>query len=176
MVHKPIVLVEKVRNADQQPSQFAGWLPEPERIVGLGFRYWTHGWKSGDIASWECAWNFYCRRFGVCGAREALGNLSHWVNTLNQAAMREIEVFPQACCRLFRDECIAVGMVAACQHKACPAMRACAYALIESSRVDDVVNGAKAFADTLMSLDQVLSPASAVTPLALVSPVNGYSH
>jgi hypothetical protein len=34
----------------QQPG-----LAVPERLVGLGFRYWLTGFRSGDISCWEKA-------------------------------------------------------------------------------------------------------------------------
>ncbi len=40
-------------------------------------------------------------------------------------------------------------MIAACQHHACPAMRACAFALLGCSMIDEVVEGAESFARTL---------------------------
>jgi hypothetical protein len=49
-----------------------------------------------------------------------------------------------------------VSMIAACQHNTCPAMRACAFALIESSLIDEVVHHAGSFAITMRGLDQVL--------------------
>ena len=131
-------------------------LPEPERIVGLGFRYGTEGWKSRDIAPWSRAWQLYYGLFGHLGACEAVGRLSSWVDALNRASAREIEVLPWDSRGFCRDECIAVAMIAACQNDSCPAVRACALALSESSLLDGLVE-AQAFADLLMSLDQVLS-------------------
>ncbi len=31
-------------------------IAEPERLVGLGFRYWLNGFRTGDIGCWEKAW------------------------------------------------------------------------------------------------------------------------
>jgi hypothetical protein len=42
------------------------------------------------------------------------------VRTIKNKARREIEVFPMGCKGFCRDECIAISMVAACQHDACP--------------------------------------------------------
>jgi hypothetical protein len=151
-------------------------LPEPERIVGLGFRYWTHGCKSGEILSWHRAWELYCGLFGVFAGSEAVTKLSRWVNALNQATAREIQVFSGSSRGFSLDECIAVAMIAACQHNTCPAMRACAFALIESSGIETVIDEARAFADTLISLDQVLSRGSIMTTPARLSPANSYRH
>jgi hypothetical protein len=145
-------------------------LPEPERLVGLGFRYWMRGRQSGEIALWERTWCLYSGMFGLCGARMAVGTLSNWVAALHKSSQRTIEVFPADCRGFCKDECIAVSMIAACQHNTCPAMRACAFALIESSMVDRVVQEAQTFADTLSSLEQRLSAGSIVTaPVSNVS-------
>ncbi len=60
-------------------------------------------------------------------------------------------------------------MIAACQHNTCPAMRACAFALIESSLIDEVVHHAETFALTMRGLDQVLSPGLIVNAAAYAS-------
>ncbi|MGE0699207.1 MAG: hypothetical protein AB7O57_08955 [Hyphomicrobiaceae bacterium] len=137
--------------------RFAPCLPEPERLVGLGFRYWMTGRDSGEIQCWERAFNLYAGHFGIAGARLAVTGLSVWVSAVASAADRDIEVLPLACRSFCRDECLAVSMIAACQHQTCPARRACAYALAESMRLDEVVRTAQSFADTLLGLDQVLS-------------------
>ena len=49
-------------------------------------------------------------------------------------------------------------MIAACQHNACPAMRACAFSLLGCSMIDEVVQGAESFAATMRGVDQVLLP------------------
>lgn len=149
---------------------FAPCLPEPERLVGLGFRYWMHGRMHGDIGAWERAWRLYCGLFGAVNAKVAVTGLAAWVGALERAACREIEVFPVECRSFCRDECVAVSMIAACQHNTCPAMRACALALAESSMIDSIVGNAQAFADALMGLDQVLSPASIVAATVEATP------
>ena len=44
----------------QQPG-----LAVPERLVGLGFRYWLTGFRSGDISCWEKAWCAYSNALGA---------------------------------------------------------------------------------------------------------------
>jgi len=145
---------------------FAPCLPEPERLVALGFRYWKLGRDRGEIGCWERAFNLYSGHFGVAGARIAVTQLSLWVAAVDAAAHRSIEVFPEACGSFCRDECLAVSMIAACQHQTCPAMRACAFALAQSMRLEAVTETAQDFADAMLGLDQVLSPGSIVTALA----------
>jgi hypothetical protein len=155
---------------EARPIPVAPCLPEPERRVALCFRLWMRGYKSGDIACWARAWELYCGRFGVPGARRVVGKLSYWVNTLNRATVRGLEVFPESSVAFCRDECLAVAMIAACQHDICPAMRACAFAFIESSSsVDRVIDTAQAFAEELAGLQEVLSLGSIVTAPGLVA-------
>lgn len=140
-------------------------LPAPERLVGVGFRCWLAGYRTGDIGCWETAWNAYATALGPRVAREALSELGVWVRLVRDAARREIEVCPVACRGFCRDECLAIGMVAASQHGVCPAMNACAIALLDNSsmaEVEDVVEGARGFALILRLSDQVLSPAAMI--------------
>jgi hypothetical protein len=140
-----------------------------ERLIGLGFRYWVAGYKSGDIDRWEDAWRIYSQALGPNAARTAVSELSAWVRAVSAAARREIEVCAGDCAGFCRDECLAVSMIAACQHNTCPAMRACAFALIESSLIDEVVHHAESFAVTMRGLDQVLSPGLIVNAAAYAS-------
>lgn len=143
----------------------ASGLPGPERLVGYGFRHWVEGHRSADLGAWDRAWSLYCGMFGPTRARIAVGALSDWVVALERVSSRTIAVESETCAAFCRDECLAISMIAASQHRACPAMRACTFALIESglvdtSRLDEVAGPAQAFADTLSSLDQVLSKGS----------------
>jgi hypothetical protein len=141
---------------------FAPCLPEPEKIVCLGFRGWMLGLNTGDIASWERTWDLYCGLFGTAGAREAVSRLSQWVTAVGDCAYRDIGVFPQTCRSFSRDECLAVSMIAACQHLAPGAVRSCARALIDSDDVAQVTDAAESFANALASVDHILSPPSLV--------------
>jgi len=132
------------------------WLRGPERLVGLGFRFWMLGCGQGDIRHWERAWSLYSGVFGVVGAQAAVGALAGWVGAVSSSAHRSIGVETEACGSFCRDERLAIAMISACQHGACPAMRACAFALLSSSAVDAVLDRAQAFAGTLASLDQIL--------------------
>ncbi len=159
--------------ADQAP--FASDLKGPERLVGLGFRHWLAGYRTGDVACWEQAWELYAATLGPRVARGVVNELSAWVRAVSASTRRDIGVCPMNCRSFCRDECLAVSMVAASQHKTCPAMRACAFALIESAMIDEVVNQSESFALTLRSVDQVLSPGSIVSgPLSEMSTLSEY--
>lgn len=145
-----------------------------ERLIGLGFRYWVSGYKSGDIDRWEDAWQIYSKALGLNAARTAVSELSAWVRAVSAAARREIEVCDGDCAGFCRDECLALSMIAACQHNTCPAMRACAFTLIESSLIDEVVHHAESFAVTMRGLDQVLPPGLIVNAAAYAPAVHAF--
>jgi hypothetical protein len=144
--------------------------PEPERLVGVGFRLWLNGFRTGDISSWEEAWCAYASTIGAAAAKAAVGELSSWVRAINCWAQRPLETAPNASRSFWHDERVAIAMIAACQHHACPAMRACAFALLGCSMIDEVVQGAESFARTLHRSRQVLLPASADAASLLTMP------
>jgi len=153
----------------------AAALSAPERLVGVGFRCWLAGFQTSDIGCWEVAWEEMSRAVGARAAKPLMTELACWVRAVQDAAERKIEVYP-AQCRLFcRDECLAISMVAACQHSACPAFRACAVALLGSNEIDEAIEGADGFARRLKEADQVLSPGSVFMGAGLMSaPVKGH--
>jgi hypothetical protein len=118
------------------------------------------GYQTGDIACWEEAWNVYEATLGPTRARVAVGELGGWVRKIQRVAGRDITTFPTGCRSFCRDECVAISMVAASQHKVCPALRACAFALIGSAVIDDVMAETDSFALTLAALDQRLDAGS----------------
>ena len=127
-----------------------------ERLIGLGFRYWLTGLRTGDISCWERAWCAYCTALGAATAKGAVTDLACWVGAINRHAQRDLETAAVDCDRFCRDESIAIEMISACQHEACPAMRACAFALLGCSMIEEVVRGAENFAATMRGADQVL--------------------
>ncbi|MGE3066894.1 MAG: hypothetical protein AB7K67_15005 [Hyphomicrobiaceae bacterium] len=135
-------------------------IAEPDRLVGIGFRCWLAGYRKGDISCWEQAWSDYTAVLGPSAARVALSELSIWVRAVRDATAREIRVLPERCPHFCRDECVAIAMVAASQHNACPALRACTFALLGTSMIDEVVQGAETFAATMREFGQILSPNS----------------
>lgn len=155
------------------PSAFRAVRGGPEQLVGIGFRCWFEGQISGDIASWEKAWELYAGRLGAARAKTALGELGLWVRTIQSLSGRPISVAPSACPGFCRDECVAIAMVAASQHKVCPAMRACAFALIECSEVEQLMDATDRFAITLDAMNQRLDAASICQVTCLATPPRG---
>ena len=136
----------------------AAMFPAAERLVGLGFRCWLaglpderHRLLGGRLAP-------VLARVGPRAAKPLMTELACWVRAVQDTAERRIEVYPAQCRRFCRDECLAISMVAACQHSACPAFRACAVALLGCNDVDEAIEGAEGFARCLKEADQILSP------------------
>jgi hypothetical protein len=132
-----------------------------DRLVGLGFRLWLSGFRTGDIGYWEQAWGAYSSSMGASAAKSAVRDLACWVRAIKQHSQRDLETATADCSGFCRDECVAIAMISACQHHACPAMRACAFALFGCSMVDEVVGVAEKIASHQQGADQGLSPALA---------------
>jgi len=156
------------RNA---PMRF-GAPRQPERLVGVGFRCWFAGYDTCDIDCWETGWNYYARELGVSRAKEAVGELACWVRAVRDTACRKIAYYPFGCAGFAPDECVAISMVAAGQHAQCPAMRACAFALLGTSDIDTVVDSAQKFACVLADTGYVLSDQSICNANLLVDPAH----
>jgi hypothetical protein len=148
----------------------AAMLSAPERLVGVGFRCWLAGYQTSDIGCWEVAWHEYARAVGPRAAKPLMTELACWVRAVQDSAERRIEVYPAQCRRFCRDECLAISMVAACQHCACPAFRACAVALLGSDEIDEAMEGAEEFALRLREADQLLSPGTVFMGAGLMTP------
>lgn len=129
----------------------------PERLVGVGFRGWYAGYTYQDTSCWEAVWNVYARTLGPKPAKLAMGELSAWVRAVHSSRCRSIETLPAGCAGFCRDECVAVSVIAACQHDNCPALRACAFALLGSSEVEQMLEEAVGFAHVLLEVEQRLS-------------------
>ena len=61
-------------------------------MVGLGFRYWLAGYRTGEIGCWEKAWRAYADAMGPSAAKQALTGLSGWVRAVNLHAQRPLEM------------------------------------------------------------------------------------
>lgn len=143
-------------------------LLQAERLVGVGFRCWMKGIETGDIEHWQTAFAEFAGCVGVDNAKSLVPGLSNWVRAVQDSAQRPIEIAPRGCSQFCRDECLAIAMVAACQHSACPALKACAFALIGSSEVNRALDAAEEFAHGLRRADQILSPGSICNAAAMM--------
>lgn len=135
----------------------------PERLVGVGFRCWLAGLSTGDIKCWEEAWNTFSGMLGPENAKTLLLDLAKFVRAVKANAQRDIEISPAGCRGFCRDECLAISIIAACQHDERQALTASAAALIGSEDIGDMLNGAQALAATLRKTNQMLG-ADSVCP------------
>ena len=132
-----------------------------ERLVGLGFRCWLSGYHNRTISSWETCWTHYCRELGSRNARAAMTDLSNWVDSVRCHARRDIELCAYECPSFCDDEKLAISLIAASAHGGCPALRACAAALLGTERVEPVLKTATHFAITLETSGVTFAPALA---------------
>ena len=165
--HRAAGAPEAVMPAGQLPAE------SPEYLVGFGFRCWLTGYETGDLGHWELAWRRFSTVLGAGNAKPALAGLSHWVRSVRVSAQRPIAVGPATAAGFCRDECMAISLIAACQSGACPAARACAFALLGTSFVDTTMDTAGSFAMTMTACGQRLSAGSVcqVTCALAVRPV-----
>lgn len=119
-----------------------------EALVGAGFRSWLRGYQSGDLTSWQRCWDLYCCEL-TCNAQDAVTDLANWVNTVRCCGLRDIELLPEDCRAFGRDECLAVTLVAASEHRHCPAMRLCANLLLGTDNIEPALTTAYRFSRTL---------------------------
>jgi hypothetical protein len=175
MLMSQIETFPKGRPSRESAMSAAAILSAPERLVGVGFRCWLAGFQTSDIGCWEVAWEEMSRAVGARAAKPLMNELACWVRAVQDAAERKIEIYPAQCRQFCRDECLAISMVAACQHSACPAFRACAVALLGSNEIDEAIDCADGFARRLKEADQHLSPGSVFMGAGLMAaPVKGH--
>ncbi len=129
----------------------------PEQLVGFGFRGWMAGYQYSDVSCWEEVWNQYAVALGQKAAKSTISDLSSWVREVRHSSCRTIETYPPGCSGFCRDECIAISVIAALQHDHCPALRACAFALMGTSEIEPMLDQALEFAGKLRESKQILS-------------------
>ena len=134
-------------------------LRKPERIVGIGFRC--------SIACLRgCAVDEQQHACAVLRASveiqllplTLIGAFSAWALAVESSAIRPVAVLPTDSLGFCRDECLAISLVAACQNNACPALRACAFALLGGGDVGRTLSATQAVADALREADTLLTP------------------
>lgn len=163
-----------VRACGAETTCLRATLQGPERLVAFGFRCWLGGCRTGDIESWLRAWCAFADVVGPVSAQPLVMGLGSWVRAVQTTTTRDIEVEQADCAGFCRDECLAVAMVAACQHRTCPALKACAFALLGTSHLDVAIESAERFALRLEQADQILSPASICNAATYVAGAGSY--
>lgn len=143
---------------------------ETARLVGFGFRGWLNGYRDAQIQCWASVWSAYASKLPPETAETVVNALAAWVRSVHEAARRDIEVCETGCETFCQDECIAISIIAAAQNDTCPAMRACAFALLGTSDIDPVIASAEAFAQQLRAAGKNLSPHAIASVLSAAPP------
>lgn len=161
--------------ADRQ-LQSALVMRPAERLVGVCFRRGMTAAATGEVAPLEFAWQELANAVGADLADPLVVDLSSFVEAVCLGTQRRIETLPAGCPGFCRDECLAISMVAASQHSACPALKACAFALLASSRVEATLESATAFAERLKTAGQLLGSTSVCNAAAIVPSASRLSN
>lgn len=141
---------------------------EINRLVGLGFRCGTACLRAGDSAVAAAACSMLAD--GVCQhglPRSAADEFIGWCLAIECEAERPIVTLPLDAAGFSRDECLAVSLIAACQHNACPALRACAFALLGTAEAGRTLSAASELATMLAADGKRLAPGSIVDAAAV---------
>ena len=104
-------------SADIDPHDGCYFERPPERLVLEGYRRWLAGYDSGSVTPWEMTQALYEELLGAAEGRRVLAELSHFVRTLRQCAVCPLRSFPFGAHHVCRDECVALGLIAALQHE-----------------------------------------------------------
>lgn len=152
-------VLEKI-NQEKTPIYFAK-KPQikksPDELVGLGFRFWMAGYQNNDFEFWKKTWDHFNQTIGTSAARTTVSELASWAQTVQSSALRDIEVSLTEQEQFGRDERMAITMVAAGQHNACPALQACAGALLGAVEVENVVEASTNFGHQLLEKKLLLT-------------------
>jgi hypothetical protein len=130
----------------------------PERLVLEGYRGWLAGFETGSVTPWEMTQALYNELLGPVEGRRVVVELSHFVRTLRRCAACPLRSFPFNAHHVCRDECLALGLIAALQHDDEGAARTCLSAIACPAASADVAEAATCFADALAAARHYLLP------------------
>ncbi len=170
----------RTHSADANLNRAAARLPRSNlrvaQMVGRSFRCGIHARREKSDVAWSFAWQELAGVLGPEAADQLFNALGGFVASVDAAAGRKIEVLPKGCPGLCRDECLAVSIIAAAQLGACPALRACVFALIENGEIDPCVQSAARFSHALSETGYRLPADVVCNALALMPHGAGRTH
>ncbi len=143
------------------------------QMVGRSFRCGMLARREKSALAWSFAWQEIAGVAGPARADGLVTALGRFVESVDRAAARPIEVLPKGCPGLCRDECLAVSIVAASQLGACPALKACVFALLDNGDVEACIRSAETFGAALTDAGQTLPPDAVCNALALMPAGSG---
>ena len=144
--------------------------------LGRSFRCGYQAASSDNGIGLSFAWQELADAAGAEHADRLLSALIGFVASVGETARRPIVVLPRDCTGLCRDECLAVSIVTASQAGACPALRACAFALLESDNVSPCLVAATELGTRLAAAGRILPPQLICNAAALVQPSSTARH
>lgn len=130
----------------------------PEKLVLEGYRRWLAGFESGSVLPWEMTQTLYDELLGPAEGRRVIAELSHFVRTLRRCAACPLRSFPFNAHHVCRDECLALGLIAALQHDDRDAAGICLSAMACPALSANVAEAAACFADALAAARHYLLP------------------
>jgi hypothetical protein len=137
----------------------------PEWLVGLGFRCSLSCLRATANAPAGEACAVLSDALAKAGLPEAiLDTFLSWGLAVECDAAKPVTVLPVASAGFCLDECLAVSLVAASQHPRCPALSACALALLGSSDGARTLAASAEVASVLAAAGRWLDPDRLVQP------------
>lgn len=133
----------------------------PEQMVVEGYRHWLAGYDTGLIDSWDLLASKYAETVGDRDAARLVADLSWWIRETRASMRCPLMRFPYGSSRLCRDECLAAGLIAACQHRDAQTRERCLKGMGICPYAGNVVEAANGFADTLGAVGLHLIPVPA---------------
>lgn len=130
----------------------------PEKLVLEGYRRWLAGFESGSVIPWEMTQTLYEELLGAAQGRQVVAELSHFVRTLRRCAACPLKSFPFNAHHVCRDECLALGLIAALQHDDEGAAATCLAAMSCSALSAHLATAAACYADALAGVRHYLLP------------------
>lgn len=143
---------------DRGPHDGCYFERPPEKLVLEGYRGWLAGFESGSVTPWEMTQALYEELLGAAEGRRVVAELSHFVRTLRRCASCPLKSFPKNAHHVCRDECLALGLVAALQHEDEGAVATCLCAMACPALSPRVAEAAVCYADALAASRHYLLP------------------
>lgn len=135
----------------------------PEHLVGLGFRCaMTCLRPANNFASPQaCVGSQACAILKAaikahCLPAKLNTEFTAWALAVEASADRQIQLSPLDHQAFSPDESLAIALVAACQHAHCPALTACASALLGTPDLGRALAATQILAHTLLTANAVL--------------------
>ncbi|MFM7083965.1 MAG: hypothetical protein ACKOW3_03020 [Hyphomicrobium sp.] len=127
-------------------------------IVGYSIRCGVLASYLQQEAYWSYAWQKLAKLGKNCEKTDnLLSKLSLFVDNVLASSTRNLDILPNGCPGLCRDECLAVSIIVASQLGPCPALKACAFALLENYHMEPCLTAAVSFGAALKETGASLS-------------------